>query len=559
MSSLLPIFVDAQNGPNAISGRGAVTEPVSQVSKDQANQSGQAFAQAFSQVLSEHGGAAAFLKHLQTLVSTRNQQDAALPVPLTLKDVRTLEKLIGPETVGRVLGKLQDHRILESPEELQLPALDSDSLLDLARLLSAQSFATPVVITNESASSEQASFGRVPTIPLSSLQGFQPSPGPVFQENRFQHAGGESTLKPVSQDSAIEGKIPGNGHIPLPKAFESSSILSQSSVPKVAELRSIPQEVSQGSVKNQGSSGTKPEESLSVRTLAQSAKDFSSGAQQLERSILGNDTRQNPILPKDSSPLARPQNVQSNHIPLVTAIPAEGPAGFAGPGLTNQIAVKSIPGNSSVLSDASGPGAEYRASVPADLLGETGLLGKGDRVQTLVETSVKSVGLDPSGGQGLGNGMNHFSNSQSGFQQPSLSSGQGVGLRTLEERGQEFPAPVLQRLQMDVQLSETQRVQIDVGVQNRQVYAGLVMDHSVLRNLANQFVPQLENQLTQVDLELQEFSAEVREEREQETQTMLDDSRSHEGEISGQTAEGELLSIQNPVGRQKEPGLHFVA
>jgi hypothetical protein len=155
--------------------------------------------------------------------------------------------------------------------------------------------------------------------------------------------------------------------------------------------------------------------------------------------------------------------------------------------------------------------------------------------------------------------MNHFSNSQSGFQQPSLSSGQGVGLRTLEERGQEFPAPVLQRLQMDVQLSETQRVQIDVGVQNRQVYAGLVMDHSVLRNLANQFVPQLENQLTQVDLELQEFSAEVREEREQETQTMLDDSRSHEGEISGQTAEGELLSIQNPVGRQKEPGLHFVA
>jgi hypothetical protein len=236
--------------------------------------------------------------------------------------------------------------------------------------------------------------------------------------------------------------------------------------------------------------------------------------------------------------------VQSNHIPPATAIQAEGPAGFTGPNLTNQISVKSTPGNSSVLSDVSGPGIEHRATVPAELLGGAEVLAKGERGQTIIETSVKTLGLDPSGGQGLGNGMNHFSNSQSGSQQPSSFPGQGLGLRALEERGQEFPAPALQRLQMDVQLSENQRVQVDVGVHNRQVYTGLVMDHSVLRNLANQ---------------LQEFSAEVREEREQEEGRLFDDSRSHKAQESGRRAQGELLSTQNPVGRQEEPGLHFVA
>ena len=155
--------------------------------------------------------------------------------------------------------------------------------------------------------------------------------------------------------------------------------------------------------------------------------------------------------------------------------------------------------------------------------------------------------------------MNQFSNSQSGFQQPSSIQGQGVGLRGLEERGQEFPAPALQRLQMDVQLSENQRVHVDVGVHNRQVYTGLVMDHSILRNLATQFVPQLENQLAEVDLELQEFSAEVHEEQKHEADSPFNDSRSHKAQESGRRAQGELLSTQNPVSRQKEPGLHFVA
>ena len=53
-----------------------------------------------------------------------------------------------------------------------------------------------------------------------------------------------------------------------------------------------------------------------------------------------------------------------------------------------------------------------------------------------------------------------------------------------------------QRLQIDVQLSETARVQVDVGVQQRQVYAGMLLDNPVLRSLAVHNVQDLQNQLS---------------------------------------------------------------
>ncbi len=133
-----------------------------------------------------------------------------------------------------------------------------------------------------------------------------------------------------------------------------------------------------------------------------------------------------------------------------------------------------------------------------------------------------------------------------------------MGVRGLEERAAEFPAPALQRLQMDVQLSETQRVSIDVGVQNRQVYAGLVTDHAVLRNLASQFVPQLENQLADVDLELQEFSAEVREERQQEDDPVFRHP-SLAGQKIGHTSQQESVAPQSSVNQHEGASLHLVA
>ena len=452
MSSLLPIFVSAQNGPHAIGGGGSAAEPSSPVTKYQSTSSGQALAPAFSQVLHEFNETSVLSKHMQA--------------------------------AEKILGDLQPSKIQTSPED-SLPST-TDSPLSL------------------------------PSAVIASFDRLQTPARTFFQGSGFQHTGGDTTLGPVRQESALE----------------TGSILSQGSV---------------------------PEEALSVRTVVPSAKNAPGGFQKVEPSVLVNETLQSPILSKISSPLARPQNVQSNQISPVTAIQGEGPAGFAGPNLTNQISMKSIPVNSSVLSDVSGSGIEHRTTVPADQVGETGSWAKGERGQTIIETSVKSVGVDPSGGQGLGNGMNQFSNSQSGFQQPTSFPGQGVGLRGLEERGQEFPAPALQRIQMDVQLSENQRVHVDVGVHNRQVYTGLVMDHSILRNLATQFVPQLENQLAEVDLELQEFSAEVREEREQEAGSLFDDSRSHKAQETGRRAQGELLSTPNPVGRQEEPGVHFVA
>jgi hypothetical protein len=514
MSSLLPIFVNPQNGSHAIDGGGGTEGSLSPVNKDQSTSAGQALAPAFSQVLGEYYETSVLGKHLQTTDSRRSPHNVASQHSLTQKDIHNLQSLVGSDAAEKILGDLQPST--------------TDSLLSL------------------------------PSAGIASFDGLHTPARSLFQSSGFQQTVGDSTLGPVRSESEIGGKILGFSQIPSLKTLEVGPMLYQGSVLKVAESELISLEIPQGATIKQASLGVTQEEALPVRTVVPSAKDVPSGYQQLGRSALGNDTLQNPIPPKVFSPLAQHQNAQTNHIPPATTIQAEGPAGFTGTNLMNQISVKSIPGNSSVLSDVSGPGIEHRTTVSADLLGEAGLLAKGERGQTIIETSVKSVGLDPSGGQGLGNGMNHFSNSQSGFQQPSSFPGQGVSLRGLEERGQEFPATALQRLQMDVQLSETQRVHIDVGVHNRQVYTGLVMDHSVLRNLATQFVPQLENQLAEVDLELQEFSAEVREEREQEAGSLFDDSRSHKAQESGRRVQGDLLSTQYPVGRQEERGLHFV-
>jgi hypothetical protein len=299
---------------------------------------------------------------------------------------------------------------------------------------------------------------------------------------------------------------------------------------------------------------------LLARGVVSQVKDVSGGLEQIGRSSNEDGLLRHPILQRlADGQFVRSQNVLPQPILSVTAIQGTGPGGFPEPVPASPAAIKPIPGISSALNDVPGAVSEHRVSVPVDLHGESGLLGKGERVQNFLETSVRSVGLDPSGGQGLGAGMNHSFHPQAGFQQQSTFPGQGIGLRALEERSVDLPAPTLQRLQMDVQLSENQRVHIDVGVHNRQVYAGLVMDHSVLRNLAAQFIPQLENQLAEVDLELQEFSAEVREEREHDADILFQDSESHEPQESPGRSQGELNSAQSSLDRYEERGLHFVA
>ena len=200
---------------------------------------------------------------------------------------------------------------------------------------------------------------------------------------------------------------------------------------------------------------------------------------------------------------------------------------------------------------------EGQSVVPAEMPGDTGLIAKGERLHNMVEASINAMSVEPSGGQGLGSGMNQFSQSQSGSQQQTFLPGQGAAVRALDERRIEFPTAALQRLQLDVQLSDHQRVQIDLGVQNRQVYAGLLMDHSVLRNLATQFVPQLENQLNQVDLELQEFSAEVREERDADALFRESRSQQHDHKTNGSSDKTD--SSQKSLMPTEDRGLHLVA
>jgi hypothetical protein len=236
------------------------------------------------------------------------------------------------------------------------------------------------------------------------------------------------------------------------------------------------------------------------------------------------------------------------------------PASLAGGVQSSQSRLPYVNGVMALLSEASGHGKESSMAIPSDLRGDSILSAIGDRSKDVLEATGKSVGVDSNGGQGINNGTGGFTNSQPGFQQSSSSHSPGSSVRMAEERAPDLPTPALQRLQMDVQLSETNRIQIDVGVQNRHVYAGLLMDQATLKNLAIQFVPQLEDQLVQSDMELQEFSAEVRDshgEQESDTNPHLSGMSYGKRESTDLSLAPELHS--NFVKRVEEQGLHLVA
>jgi hypothetical protein len=272
-------------------------------------------------------------------------------------------------------------------------------------------------------------------------------------------------------------------------------------------------------------------------------------------------------LPRSASSPIEPQQG-----PLKSASPAvnqafqppapfeDTPAGLADVIQSSQNRLKYVSGVSSGLSESSANGKESSIGIPQELLGEANVSLSGERSRDVLEATGKAVGVDPNAGQGLNNGMGSPTHSQSGFQPSPSSLSQGPAVRMAEERAPDLPPPALQRLQMEVQLSETNRVQIDVGVQHRQVYASLLMDQATLKNLALQFVPQLEEQLTHGEMELQEFSAEVRDHQGgQESDTRSDGA----GTQMGQRGTGSLThspgSPSNLVRRAEEQGLHLVA
>jgi hypothetical protein len=272
------------------------------------------------------------------------------------------------------------------------------------------------------------------------------------------------------------------------------------------------------------------------------------------------------LLQNTPSPIGLPQeSIKPANTPVNQAFQVpkpfeETPAGIADAAQLSQNRLKYVSGVSSVLSESPANGKESSIGIPLDRLGDANVSLTGDRSRDVMEVTGKAEGVDPNAGQGLNHGMGNPTHSQSGFQQSSSASSPGQAVRMAEERVPDLPGPALQRLQMEVQLSETNRVQIDVGVQHRQVYASLLMDHATLKNLAVQFVPQLEEQLTQGEMELQEFSAEVRDHQGgQESDTRSD------GAGMQTSQEGTTFLHQTPVllshraGGVEEQGFHLVA
>ena len=238
----------------------------------------------------------------------------------------------------------------------------------------------------------------------------------------------------------------------------------------------------------------------------------------------------------------------------------ETPASLSDLVQSSQSRLKNVNGISSLLNETSVQGKEASMPIPPNLLGDSSLSSIGDRSKDVLEVTGKSMGIEPNGGQGVNNGMGGSTHSQTGFQQSSSSLSQGTGARMVEDRGPDLPTPALQRLQMEVQLSETNRIQIDVGVQQRHVYAGLLMDHATLKNLAMQFVPQLEDQLAQSDMDLQEFSAEVRDHHgEPESEASSHGSGTQQEQRGPTTVHHAPESLNYFVNRVKEQGWHYVA
>ncbi len=272
------------------------------------------------------------------------------------------------------------------------------------------------------------------------------------------------------------------------------------------------------------------------------------------------------LLQNPPSPIGPQQeSVKLANTPVNQAFPVlepfeETPAGIADAAQLSQNRLKYVSGVSSVLSESPANGKESSIGIPLDLLADANVSLSGDRSRDGLEATGKAEGVDPNAGQGLNNGMGNPTHSQSGFQQSSSSSSPGSTARMAEERVPDLPGPALQRLQMEVQLSETNRVQIDVGVQHRQVYASLLMDQATLKNLAVQFVPQLEEQLTQGEMELQEFSAEVRDHQSgQESDTRSDGAGTQTSQRGTTSLHQTPGSLSYRAGRAEEQGFHLVA
>ncbi len=525
MSSLLPFLASPQNSSD-VSGRvGIATESLANVNKDQSTPFPRTESLAFAQILREYHVTPSLQGNSEPLAPIDGQADDAQLSFLTQKALENQEVVIGPDSLEQFLGESQLYG-----RQPQVTVYDGTIADDQLKIIQ-----------------QSPPYGTVSTIAYTPRTETQVLENLPLQRQASQSTSGEHASGVVSQTRGTN-----------PLLAESVGIAPKASLSKVLEVGPPSSSGAQGPEVKLATLLPNQDGEQGKRTLAHSGKEAPVALPQTNHGIPQTEPLKFSNHPSQTQSPIDLHPLRKNSVAFVPPVPPAGPAGFGQTDSISQLIGKQVPGSASIVNDLSSSGIENRTTLQIDPLGDTGLLNKGDRAQSVIDASTKTVGLDASGGQGLGSGMNYPQNSQAGYQQAFTTTGQAMGVRGLEERVAEFPTPALQRLQLDVQLSETQRVSIDVGVQNRQVYAGLVTDHAVLRNLAAQFVPQLENQLADVDLELQEFSAEVREERQQQ-----DDPVFRHPSLTRQGTRGasqqESVTPQSSLNRQEHAGLHLVA
>ncbi len=264
-----------------------------------------------------------------------------------------------------------------------------------------------------------------------------------------------------------------------------------------------------------------------------------------------------PIVTKVQEPFHNSQRpVSSPVIPPSVPPTAPGPLAEA---LPSSISSTRLQGHPSFFNGAMNQAHE---SIPQVSAIESTTNVSGEQGKGSLDFMFKGSSGEFGNGQDLAHGFGSAPQSQMPAQHHAATAlSHNLSVRSGEERFPEMPGATLQRLQMDVQLSENSRVQVEVGVQQRQVYAGMIMDQAALKNLAVQFVPQLENQLTQVNLELQEFSAEVRDQREsgKNEGSHGPEDLAYSGGKTGNAEQEPSDPKSNTVPELNETGLHFVA
>ncbi|RMH36117.1 MAG: hypothetical protein D6690_06575 [Nitrospirae bacterium] len=155
-----------------------------------------------------------------------------------------------------------------------------------------------------------------------------------------------------------------------------------------------------------------------------------------------------------------------------------------------------------------GPGIGARASADIDRTGE--LLKTGDRlhpdeVGALADRLADERSRDPLGAQFF---MHHHQMKSSTL----TKDGRAVSVPGATVSGDRTPSMAMSgshRLQLDVPLSQTAMMHLDVSVQQRQVSANLLLDHPVIKHLAVQHVSELEDQLGMLGFQLREFDAQT--------------------------------------------------